>query len=88
MTNTLHTSVGEISITLWDLSILGGLSCTGVFYDEVLQNAQELDGTNNQGRPYLPYSCHYLFMAYHHLQNRLKRQGKVSICDTERGDIS
>ena len=46
MTNTLHTSVGEISITPWDLSILGGLSYTGVFYDEVVQNAQELDGTN------------------------------------------
>ena len=45
-TNTLYTLVGEISITPWDLSILGGLSYTGVFYDEVVQNAQELDGTN------------------------------------------
>ena len=88
LSNTLHTSVGEISITPQDLSILGGLSCTGVFYDEVVQNTQLLDGTNKQGQPYLPYSCHYLFMAYHHLQNRLKRQGKVSIHDMERGNIS
>ena len=80
-TNTLHTSVGEISITPWDLSILGGLPCTGAFYDEVVPNAQELDGTNDQGRPFLPYSCRFLFMAYHHLQNRLKRQGKVSVRD-------
>ena len=78
-TNTLHTSIGEISITPWDLSILGGLPCTSAFYDEVVPNAQELDGTNDQGRPYLPCSCRYLFTAYHHLQNRLKRQGKMSV---------
>nr|POF00329.1 hypothetical protein CFP56_33962 [Quercus suber] len=48
-----------------------------VFHDEVVPNVQELDGTNDQGRPYLPCSCRYLFLAYHHLQNRLKRQGKV-----------
>ena len=48
-TNTLYTLVGEISITLWDLSILGGLPCTGAFYDEVVPNTQELDGTNDQG---------------------------------------
>uniref|UniRef100_A0A7N2RBY1 Aminotransferase-like plant mobile domain-containing protein n=2 Tax=Quercus lobata TaxID=97700 RepID=A0A7N2RBY1_QUELO len=80
-TNTLHTSVGEISITPWDLFVLGGLPCTGAFYDEVVPNAQELDGINDQGRPYLPYSYRYLFLAYHHLQNRLKRQGKVSVHD-------
>ena len=80
-TNTLHTSIGEISITPWDLSILGGLPCIGAFYDEVVPNAQELDGTNDQERSYLPYSCRYLFMAYHHLKNRLKIQGKVSVRD-------
>ena len=48
-TNTLYTLVGEISITPWDLSILGGLPCIGAFYDKVVPNAQELDGTNDQG---------------------------------------
>ena len=80
-TNTLHTLVGEISITPWDLSILGGLPCTGAFYDEVVPNAQELDEINDQGQPYLPYNYRYLFLLYHHLQNRLKRQGKVSVRD-------
>ena len=42
-TNTIHTSVWEISITPWDLSILGGIPCTSVFYDEVVPNVQELD---------------------------------------------
>ena len=37
-TITLHTSVGEISIRPWDLSILCGLPCTGAFYDEVVPN--------------------------------------------------
>ena len=80
-TNTLHTSVREISITPWDLFVLGGLPCTGAFYDEVVPNAQELDEINDQGQPYLPYNYRYLFLLYHHLQNRLKRQGKVSVRD-------
>ena len=36
----------EISITPWDLSIFSELSCTSVFYDEVVLNVQLLDGTN------------------------------------------
>ena len=80
-TNTFHTLIGEISITPWDLSFLGGLPCTSAFYDEIVPNAQELDGINDQERLYSPYSCRYLFLAYHHLQNRLKKQGKVSVRD-------
>ena len=38
-TNTFHTSVKEIFITPWDLSILGGFPCTRVFYDKVVPNA-------------------------------------------------
>ncbi|KAA0063884.1 uncharacterized protein E5676_scaffold94G00240 [Cucumis melo var. makuwa] len=33
-TNTLHTSSGEISISLWDLWVLGGLLIKGIFYDK------------------------------------------------------
>nr|XP_027122172.1 uncharacterized protein LOC113739127 [Coffea arabica] len=40
-TNTLHTPVGELSITLWDLYRLGGLSIDGAFFDEVVPSARE-----------------------------------------------
>ena len=73
-TNTLHTLVGEISITTWDLSKLGGL-----LYDIVVPTAKELEGVDDQGKNYLPRSCHYLFIVYHHLQHRMKKQSKVNV---------
>uniref|UniRef100_M1BMX6 Aminotransferase-like plant mobile domain-containing protein n=1 Tax=Solanum tuberosum TaxID=4113 RepID=M1BMX6_SOLTU len=43
-TNTLLTSIGETSISLWDLHILGGLPISGVPYEEVIPNSTELTG--------------------------------------------
>ena len=54
MTNTLHTLVGEISITTWDLHKLGGLPIRGLFYDEVVPTTNELEGVDDQGKNYLP----------------------------------
>ena len=50
-TNTLHTSIREISITLWDLCRIGGLPLYGSFYDEVVPSAKEMSS--------LPSSCEY-----------------------------
>nr|XP_027066402.1 uncharacterized protein LOC113692228 isoform X1 [Coffea arabica] len=66
-TNTLHTPVGELSITLWDLYRLGGLSIDGTFFDEVVPSAQELLTHDKEGKPLLPESCRYLFSTYYHL---------------------
>ena len=33
----------------------------------------------NKDKYYFPYSCRYFFIAYRHLQNQMKRLGKVSI---------
>ncbi|KAK6161493.1 hypothetical protein DH2020_004874 [Rehmannia glutinosa] len=41
-TNTLLTSFGELSISLWDLHTLTGLPITGSLYDEVVPCAKEL----------------------------------------------
>ena len=46
MKNTLHTLVGEISITTWDLHKLGGLPIRGLFYDEVLLTAKKNEQQN------------------------------------------
>ena len=46
MTNTLHTLVGEISITMWDLHKLGGLPIRGLFFDEVLLIAKKNEQQN------------------------------------------
>uniref|UniRef100_A0A2N9H4X7 Aminotransferase-like plant mobile domain-containing protein n=1 Tax=Fagus sylvatica TaxID=28930 RepID=A0A2N9H4X7_FAGSY len=56
-------SVGEISITLWDLCFIGGLPLYGSFYDEVVPSAKEMSS--------LPSSCEYLFAAFHHLSLEL-----------------
>jgi hypothetical protein len=72
-TNTLHTSVGEISITLWDLCRIGGLPLFGSFYDEVVPSAKEMSS--------LPSSCEYLFAAFHHLS--LKLGGPDLVTSTE-----
>ena len=72
-TNTLHTFVGEISITLWDLCRIGGLPLYGSFYDEVVPSAKEMSS--------LPSSCEYLFAAFHHLS--LELGGPHSVTATE-----
>ena len=41
-TNTLHTSIGEVSISLWDLYCIVGLPISGSFYDEMVPSAEEL----------------------------------------------
>uniref|UniRef100_A0A7N2MVQ0 Aminotransferase-like plant mobile domain-containing protein n=1 Tax=Quercus lobata TaxID=97700 RepID=A0A7N2MVQ0_QUELO len=76
-TNTLHTLV--VSISTWDLHKLGGLPIRGLFYDEVVPTAKELEGVDDQGKNYLPQSCHYLFIVYHHLQHQMKKQSKVNV---------
>ena len=40
--NTLHTSVGEVSISLWDLHSIGGLLVYDSFYEEVVPNSKEI----------------------------------------------
>ncbi|KAK6137934.1 hypothetical protein DH2020_028322 [Rehmannia glutinosa] len=67
-TNTLLTSHGELSISLWDLHTLDGLPMTGFLYDEVVRSAKELTGVDEAGLRFLPRSCKRLLHAYHILQ--------------------
>ena len=62
-TNTLHTSVGEVFISLWDLHSIGGLPVYGSFYEEVVPNSKEISS--------LPSCCRPLFAAFHHLSLEL-----------------
>ncbi|KAL0352215.1 UNVERIFIED_CONTAM: hypothetical protein Scaly_1610200 [Sesamum calycinum] len=52
LTNTLLTSVGEISILLWDLRELAGVPVTGCLYDEVVPSALELTGIDEKREIY------------------------------------
>ncbi|KAG5550487.1 hypothetical protein RHGRI_015454 [Rhododendron griersonianum] len=63
-TNSLHVPIGEVSISLWDLCLTGGLSMDGIFYDEAVPSARELTGVDKKNVPLLPSSCKYLFLAY------------------------
>ena len=62
-TNTLHTSIGEVSISLWDLYRIVGLPIIGSFYDEMVPSVEEL--SNDATKFSLPPSCRNLFLAYH-----------------------
>ncbi|KAK4384048.1 hypothetical protein Sango_3097300 [Sesamum angolense] len=69
LTNTLLTSVGEMSISLWDLHELVGLPMTGCLYDEVVPSALELTGVDEKRERFIPRSCKYLLYAYYLLQS-------------------
>ncbi|XP_071936559.1 uncharacterized protein [Coffea arabica] len=77
-TNTLHTSVGELSLSLWDLHKLGGLPIIGGIYEEVIPCAEELTGVNEKKLRHIPQSCEYLFAALHHLQRGESNKAGVS----------
>ncbi|KAK6147830.1 hypothetical protein DH2020_018742 [Rehmannia glutinosa] len=67
-TNTLLTSFGELSVSLWDLQTLVGLSISGSLYNEVVPCAKELTCFNVAASRFLPRSCGYLLHDYHHLR--------------------
>ncbi|KAM3233079.1 hypothetical protein P3L10_018438 [Capsicum annuum] len=67
-TNTLLTSAGELSISLWDLYKIGGLSIRGLPYEEVVPNAIELTDVDEKHERFIPCSCEFLFVAFQHLQ--------------------
>nr|GMC69504.1 ABC transporter G family member 11 [Ipomoea batatas] len=68
LTNTLVTSQGEVTISLRDLHILGGLPLLGEAYDERIPTALELNRSHNSTHFYK--SCSYLLVAFHHLSNQ------------------
>ncbi|KAL0354314.1 UNVERIFIED_CONTAM: hypothetical protein Sangu_1012700 [Sesamum angustifolium] len=69
LTNTLFTSTGELSISLWDLHELVGLPMMGCLYDEVVPSALELTGVDEKKERFIPRSSKYLLYAYHLLQS-------------------
>ncbi|KAF3639842.1 hypothetical protein FXO37_23788 [Capsicum annuum] len=69
MTNTLLTSVRELSISLWDLHVLGGLPIQGILYKEVVPVAKELTGLDEKKVRYISRIYEYLFAAFHNLRD-------------------
>ncbi|PIN11096.1 hypothetical protein CDL12_16307 [Handroanthus impetiginosus] len=68
LTNTLLTSFGELSISLWDLHSIAGLPLTESLYDEVIPSFEELTSVDQTNNRFIPRSCKYLFHAYHLLR--------------------
>ncbi|KAH7842636.1 hypothetical protein Vadar_007589 [Vaccinium darrowii] len=77
-TNSMHSSIGEVSISLWDLQNIGRLPIAGQFYDEVVPSAKEFSSKNPDGSPTLLPTCQYLFLAYHRLCKGSKGVVKIS----------
>ena len=76
-TNTLHTSIGEASISLWDLYRIAGLPISRSFYDEMVLSAKEL--SNDTTKSSLPPSCRNLFLAYHRICYEMKGKSLVKL---------
>ncbi|KAL0317344.1 UNVERIFIED_CONTAM: hypothetical protein Sangu_2148700 [Sesamum angustifolium] len=80
LTNTLLTSVGEMSISLWDLHELAGLPMADCLYDEVVPSVLELIHIDEKREIFILRSSKYLFYAYHLLQSADdNRRSHVSI---------
>ncbi|MCD7450851.1 hypothetical protein HAX54_008709 [Datura stramonium] len=52
MTNTICVGIGELSISLRDMHMIGGLPVQGAFYDEVVPSAQELTQEDQQEKSF------------------------------------
>ena len=59
-THTLHTSIEEVFISLWDLYCIVGLPIIGSFYDEMVLSTEEL--SNDATKSSLPQSCRTLLI--------------------------
>ncbi|PIN05378.1 hypothetical protein CDL12_22080 [Handroanthus impetiginosus] len=68
LTITLLTFFGKLSISLWDLHSLVGLTLTESLYDEVSPSFEELTSVDQTNNRFIPRSCKYLFQAYHLLR--------------------
>ena len=74
-TNTLHTSIREVSISLWDLYRIVGLPIIESFYYEMVPSIEEL--SNNTMKSLVPPSYRNLFLTYYHICSETK--GKFSV---------
>ena len=72
-TNTLHTSVGEVSIFLWDLYHIDKLHIIGFFYDEMVPTVERLSKSS-----FSP-SCQNLFLTYHWICSKTKMKSLVKM---------
>ncbi|GAA0183258.1 hypothetical protein LIER_42368 [Lithospermum erythrorhizon] len=67
----------NLSISLWDLLDLGGLSVTGLLFDEVVPTSKCLSQSLDE-EDRLPMSCKFLLSGYHYLAGQ-SLDGRVSI---------
>ncbi|KAL2943450.1 Tropomyosin [Bienertia sinuspersici] len=77
-TNTLHTQLGELSISLWDLYKLGGLPISGEIYDETVPPYDYFLARDKDGDRVLPQACDFLFAAYHYRAKQHESKTGVS----------
>ena len=76
-TNFLHTSIGEVSISLWDLYRIARLPISGSFYDKMIPSAEEL--SNDATKSSLPPICRNLFLTYHRICSETKGKSSVKL---------
>ncbi|PHT40175.1 hypothetical protein CQW23_19029 [Capsicum baccatum] len=76
-TNTIYVGIGELSVSLWDMRMIGSLPVHRTFFDEVVPLTKELSQTYQQGKPFLPKTCAYLFSEFYQLSNGASKEVSV-----------
>ncbi|KAL2941883.1 Tuftelin [Bienertia sinuspersici] len=77
-TNTFHTMVGELSISLWNLYKLGGLPISGRIYDEAVPDIHTLRAHTDKGVRRIPKAYKPILAANHQIVQRLESKKGVS----------
>ena len=67
-TNTLQTSSGELSITLWDLHRLSGLSINNKIYYMTIPSAYVFNHHDKQNQRVILSSCDFLIVVFRCLE--------------------
>jgi len=63
--NTFCTENDDMSISLWDMQIIGGLPADKSYYEEVVPSARELLFVGYNNKPLM--TCTFLFSTFHKL---------------------
>ena len=64
-TNTFCTKSCDMSMSLWDMRVIGGLPAYGSCYEEIIPSARELFSIGQDKKPL--ETCTFLFSAFHRL---------------------
>jgi len=68
-----------MSISLWDMQVIGGISADGSYYEEIIPSARELLSAGQDNKPLK--TCAFLCLAFHRLYQHVN--GVIQLATSE-----